>query len=180
MIADVGPIHRPPDEPPDRVVENRHPLGTGAPRAAFELLDLVAGLATEQHSQGTVALRQHVHRQILGLACHLQGVTALGQTHQKLWRLIGDLTAKADQATRWDTFGLGCHHQRRAVQHRHKVVKRFIDHTDMMDPRDVLCQCVSSDQSASSLGTTNMSTNAPLRHTVISMRRAMASSTISC
>jgi hypothetical protein len=110
-------------------------VGAGAPRAAIEFVDLMARLAAEQLGQDTVAPRQHVHRQVLGSARHREGVAALGDTDQKFGRLHAGLGGETHETTRRDTGGLGCHHERRVIQHRHQVIERFVDHFNIMNPR---------------------------------------------
>src|ERR1700735_1912218 len=70
VVAEVDALQRLANEPCRRVVENRHALRTGVPRAVLEFVDLVTGLAAEQARQANVAVRQYMYGQVIGSRCH--------------------------------------------------------------------------------------------------------------
>src|SRR4051794_29513816 len=78
VVAEVDPLQRLANEPGCRVVENRHALRSGVPRAEIEFVDLIPGFATEQPGQVDVATMYYVYGQIVGSCRHPTGVIGAG------------------------------------------------------------------------------------------------------
>src|ERR1700722_12682848 len=132
VIAEVDPLQRLADEPGRRVVENRHAVRAGVPRAVIEFVDLVTGLAAEQARQPDVAALHDMHSQVIGSRRHPAGVIHPRDPGQKSRRMHAGLAGETNQAARHFTVGLSGHQKHRVVQHPDQPVERFISHIAIM------------------------------------------------
>src|SRR3954470_10526555 len=83
--------------PVGTVVDDRYVAGTGMPGAAGELVDLVAGVLTEQAGQRHVALVEEVQHEVFGPVGHAEGVILLGDPHEEPGRIDAALGVEANQ-----------------------------------------------------------------------------------
>ena len=100
VVAEGEPVDDGADEPGRGVVEDRHLRRTAVPGATVELVDLVAGLFTEQFHHAEVLAVEHVHRQMSGDSGNPEGVVDRGQPDQEAGWMDAGLAGEADEAAR--------------------------------------------------------------------------------
>ena len=88
-----------PGEPVRTLVEYRYTFGPFVPGASFELVDLIAGLGTEQRDEIFSARRDEMHSNELGMLRDSVCVVLLRKADQEADGLDRALRCEADQAT---------------------------------------------------------------------------------
>src|SRR5438477_3039485 len=100
MVAHVEPADDGPGDPALHPVEDGDAARPGPPRAALELVDLVAGLAAEQLGQAAVVVGQPVDGEHRRRRRHREGVVRLRHAGQDPGRVDAALRPEADEAAR--------------------------------------------------------------------------------
>lgn len=100
VVAERELLEHPPREPVATLGEDRCAERPGAPIAAGELVDLVAGLPAEELGQRGGRGGNEVHRKALGLARHAEGAVVAGDADEEARRVDAALRGEADQAPR--------------------------------------------------------------------------------
>jgi len=120
MVSEVDAFEHVAGEPVLDPLEDRRAVRTWPPFAACELVDLIACLAPEQHSQLLLVFGNEMHDQNVGTHRHAIGPVLHRQTCQEPWRMDRHLRGEPHQAPSAVAVGRGGNDEQRIVQLRHE------------------------------------------------------------
>src|SRR4051812_24715360 len=115
MVAEVGALEHPADEPVDAGFDDRRALGPLVPRDAGELVDLVPGLAAEQLGELRRLGGHEVHAEHRRLAGHAERAVLDRQADEEARRVDRALRREPDQAPGALAAGRGRDEEHRVV-----------------------------------------------------------------